>query len=69
MGSRILLQLAVLAYVAIALSHEKYLLVEVDDNEDEKPSPKVPKGSLIGSSRFGDGYSPYGIHPFKIYNI
>ena len=51
MGLRIPLQLAVLAYVAIALSHQKYLLVEVDDNEDEKPSPEISSEDCVETNQ------------------
>jgi len=41
MYSKILLQLAVLTYIGNVPSQQKYLLVEVDDNENKEVSPEI----------------------------
>jgi len=54
MCTKILLQLAVLTYIANVPSQQKYLLVEVDDNETKGLSPEISSGGMIGTFRDGE---------------
>jgi len=51
MCSKILLQLAVLTYIANVPSQQKYLLVEVDDDDNKELTPEISNGGLIGTFR------------------
>ena len=53
MCSKILLQLAVLTYIANVPSQQRYLLIEVDDNENKKLSPEISNEGLTGTFRAG----------------
>ena len=54
MCSKMLLQLAVLTYIANVPSQQRYLLVEIDDNETKKLPPEVRNVGLMGPFRSKD---------------